>query len=259
MLVKALIEIGKKDSCQVLVTTHVPLLSGLLPTEGLRLVEKTSKGPEVHFGTSGVYERICDTLGLLPDKAITGAKALVLVEGVTDVEFLKYTAKTLKDAGHIPFTLEEKGICPISIGGCGNLKHWLTKKIADQFNIPWGILLDSDAGTPEAPKNLQEIQSLVAAGKKAHLTRKREPENYILPEVLTPYLNGNPTPAYTDICDAKTIIGSVTSTRTSVVLEKFWTLMSAEQIRRAERYQDGGGDRFEFTEMIIDFTGLTSP
>lgn len=256
MLVQALIEIAQKESCQVLLTTHVPALAGLLPIEGLRLVEKSDRKPKVSFGTTDVLDRICETLGLLPERGVTGAKALVLVEGVSDVGFLHHACSALKTAGYIPATFEEKGICPVSIGGCGNLNHWLTKKIADQFKIPWGVLLDSDAGTAEANKNIQEIQRLKADGKKAYLTRKREPENYISPDVLTPYLDGNPPPAYTDTCDAKTIIGRATKTRTTGVLEKFWPLMTAQQIRQAETYKENGVSRFEFTEMIVDFSSL---
>ena len=34
MLIRALVEVGAKGNCQVLVTTHVPALAGLLPVSG---------------------------------------------------------------------------------------------------------------------------------------------------------------------------------------------------------------------------------
>src|SRR5690606_32817201 len=37
MLIEAFIRLGQKDNCQVLLTTHVPALGAMLPTEGLRL------------------------------------------------------------------------------------------------------------------------------------------------------------------------------------------------------------------------------
>jgi predicted ATP-dependent endonuclease of OLD family len=252
MLVRALVEVGNKDNCQVLVTTHVPALAGLLPVDGLRLIEKDVTGRTVHFGSDAVIEKIAQTLGVLIDPRASRAKALVLVEGPSDIVFLRHTAEQLKAGGYIPATLEDRGILPVSIGGCGLLKHWITKRIAEQFNIPWGLLLDSDLGTPEHGQNLRQVQSLRHAGKKAYVTRKREPENYILPEVVTSHISGM-TVSLTDTCDAKREISIATSKGTAEVLEFFWTQMSTEQIRRAEKYTEGGIAYYEFTEILTDF------
>lgn len=256
MLVRALVQVGRKDNCQVLVTTHVPALAGLLPTDGLRLVEKSVAGRVIDFGNESVIERIAKSLGVLIDPHASRAKALVLVEGPGDVVFLRHTADQLKAGGHIPATLEEKGILPISIGGCGSLGHWLTKRIADQFNIPWALLLDSDLGTSEAGQNLNQVEQVRATGRKAYVTRKREPENYILPEVVRPHFTGGANAAWTDASDAKKDIGAATSKRPTEVLEFFWTRMNTEQIRRAEKYTDGGLDRYEFTEILTDLLTL---
>ena len=181
---------------------------------------------------------------------------LVLVEGPSDIVFLRHTAEQLKAGGHIPATLEERGILPVSIGGCGLLKHWITKRIAEQFNIPWALLLDSDLGTPEQGQNLTQVQAVRQTGKKAHVTRKREPENYILLEVITPHITGGAAVVLTDTCDAKREISIATSKSAGEVLEFFWTQMNPEQIRRTEKYTDGGIDRYEFTEILTDFLAL---
>jgi hypothetical protein len=48
-----------------------------------------------------------------------------------------------------------------------------------------------------------------------------------------------------------------TSKSQGEVLEFFWTQMNTEQIRRAEKYLDANGqERFEFTEILIDFLTL---
>jgi predicted ATP-dependent endonuclease of OLD family len=193
---------------------------------------------------------------VLIDPRASRAKALVLVEGPGDIVFLRHTAEQLKAGGHIPATLEEKGILPISIGGCGLLKHWIAKRIAEQFNIPWALLLDSDSGTPESAKNMKQIEQVRADGKKAYLTKKREPENYILPEVVVPHFTGGATAVWTDTSDAKKDIGAATSKSQSEVLEFFWTKMTTEQIRRAEKYTDGGTDRYELTEILTDLLSL---
>lgn len=257
MLVRALIQVGQRDNCQVLVTTHVPALAGLLPVDGLRFIEKKEGQPDIRFGSDDVLSDIADSLGVLPDPNASSAKALLLVEGAGDVVFVRHTALKLKEGGHIPQTPEEKGILPVIIGGCGNLKHWRTKKLADQFGIPWATLLDSDLGTPEEQKNRDAIAELQKLGKKAYITKKREPENYILPEVIKPFVKVGGPVAYTDTDDAKKIIGAATVKRQEDVLEKFWQLMTTEQIRRAEKYvDDKGAERFELTEILSDVLTL---
>jgi hypothetical protein len=257
MLIRALIQIGMKDTCQVLVTTHVPALAGLLPTDGLRFVEKNDKVISILYGSDDVLEKISNSLGVLPDPNVGSAKALILVEGPSDVVFLRHAATSLKSAGHLASTLDEKKVFAIPIGGCGNLKHWKTKKLADQFGIPWGILLDSDLGTAEEPRRKASIDALKKEGKKAYLTRKREPENYILPEVITPHIRSGGALSYSDTDDAKQKIAVATIRRADDVLEAFWVLMTPVQIRATESYTDSAGKaRFEFSEMISDLLTL---
>jgi putative ATP-dependent endonuclease of the OLD family len=118
------------------------------------------------------------------------------------------------------------------------------------------LLLDSDLGTPEEGRNLAQIEQVRQEGRKAYVTRKREPENYILPEVVTPHFTGSATATWTDSSDAKKDIGTATSKGQGEVLEFFWTKMNVEQIRLAEKYIDGGSERYEFTEMLTDFLAL---
>jgi predicted ATP-dependent endonuclease of OLD family len=256
MLVRALVQVGGRDNCQVLVTTHVPALAEMLPVAGLRLVERTHTSRSIAYGDNAVIERIAQSLGVLIDPRASRAKALVLVEGPGDVVFLRHTSEQLKAGGYIPATLEERDILPISIGGCGLLKHWIAKRIAEQFNIPWALLLDSDLGTSTAGQNSKQVQQVRADGKKAYVTRKRELENYILPEVVVPHLAGGATVTWTDTSDAKKDIGAATSKSAGEVLEFFWTKMTAEQIRRAEKYTESGTDRYEFTEMFTELLSL---
>lgn len=258
MLIRALLSLSARSDCQILVTTHVPALAGLLPIDGLRFIEQTADGVSVYFGDDSVLDQISNSLGVLPDRGVTGAKGLLLVEGPSDVTFVGHAAKCLHAANHIPSTLDAKQICMVAIGGCGNLKHWVTKKLAEQFGIPWAILLDSDLGTTEEEKNKQAITKYVPAGVYTFVTRKREPENYILPEVVTPHVHSSCTLAsYTDSCDAKKIIGAATMKRQEEVIESFWTKMTVEQIRSVERYSDEKGEtRYELTEMLTLVLGI---
>jgi hypothetical protein len=257
LLIRSLKKLGGREKCQIIVTTHVPALAGLLPVEGLRLLEQSPNGVEANFGSDDVLDKISQSLGVIPEKGVTRAKALILVEGPSDVVFLRHAAQALKNAGHLPSTLEERSIFPVAVGGCGTLKHWVTKRIADQFNIPWGVLLDSDLGTPEESHNRQTAADISSKGKKVYLTRRREAENYIHPDVVRPHLKSNALLGYSDTDDAKEIIARAVMKRKEMVLETFWPMMSPQQIRQVEQYTDANGEqRFEITEMLRDFLTL---
>lgn len=254
MLIEAFIKLGQKDNCQVLLTTHVPALGAMLPIEGLRLVRKTDHGPVVEYGNDDIIEEIAKTLGVLPDPIPKGAQALLLVEGPGDIVFLRHASELLKGNGHITHSFAEKNIALVIMGGCGTLKHWRTKRIAEQFEVPYGVFLDADLTNPVNSKlNAEHIAELRAEGKKAHLTRKNEIENYIDVTVL-----GLPagTVVITDISDAKKDIARTKRVRDTEVTERYWPLMTIEQIRAREIYNDGAIDRYELTEIISDFLSM---
>ncbi len=250
MLIQAFMELANTGNSQIILTTHTPALAGLLPLDSLRFIEKDGNNRKIELGTDEVFEKIADTLGVLPNPVDKNASAMLLLEGKSDISFVKHTALELKTAGHIDHTFDDKKIALVPIGGCGNLKHWRTLQLAEQFEIPYCVLLDSDKGTPEEQKNSEQIEELRQDGIKAYVTRKREPENYIHLDCLN-LPEGNNL-SITDTCDAKVLIANETSTKKSIILETFWTRMTADQIREMEKYSDGGNDRYEFTEMFSD-------
>jgi putative ATP-dependent endonuclease of OLD family len=254
MIIKAFIDLSNTGNSQIILTTHTPALGGLLPLESLRFIEKNGHDRTVELGTEDVFKKIADTLGILADPIPKSAQAILLLEGKSDITFVSHTATQLKNAGHLTYTFEDKNIALIPIGGCGNLKHWRTLQLAEQFQIPYCVLLDSDKGTNEEQKNINTVQELRNAGIKAYITRKREPENYIHLDVLN--LLAGSTLNLTDNCDAKALIAAAKTSRKQNVLEDYWILMSAEQIREVEKYDDNGTDRFEFTEMFTDLLSI---
>lgn len=254
MLIQAFKELSNTGNSQIILTTHTPALGGLLPLESLRFIQKTGNDRTVELGTEDVFEKIAETLGVLADPISKNAKAILLLEGKSDVTFVNHTATQLKSGGHIEHTFEEKRIALVPIGGCGNLKHWTTLRLIDQFAIPYCAMLDSDLGTNEEQQNRENIQKLQNNGIKAYLTRKREPENYVHLDVLN-LPAGSPL-SFTDTCDAKVLIAAEKTSRKQNVLENYWTLMTTEQIREVEKYRDNDTDRYEFTEMFIDFLSI---
>jgi len=250
MLIHAFLELSNTENSQIILTTHTPALAGLLPLDSLRFIENN----QVAMGSDEVFEKIADTLGILSNPISKYANAILLVEGKGDVVFVNHTAKKLKEGGYIQSTFEEKRFAIVPIGGCGNIKHWKTLQLAEQFDIPYCILLDSDKGTPEETDNLTKIQSYRDDGIKAYVTRKREPENYVHIECLE--LEDSDSFSFTDTDDAKVLIGKKKGTRKTNILEDYWAKMTFEQIREVEKYTDNGLDKYEFTEMFTDFLSL---
>nr|WP_238937988.1 TOPRIM nucleotidyl transferase/hydrolase domain-containing protein [Anaerobacillus isosaccharinicus] len=244
-------QLAYNTNSQVVLTTHTPALAGLLPLESLRFVTKEDGKRIIKFNEESVYEEIADTLGLLPEPINNKTKALLLLEGQGDVVFIRHLCEKLKEGDAIPITLQESGFAFIPTGGCGNLKAWKTLKLAEQFNVPWCVLLDSDLPTPEAQKNKDTVSNLRKQGIKAYLTRKREPENYLHLGCFDFSFTIN------DYDDAKVIINQQTGVAKVKVLEYFWPKMSFEQIREMEGFRDDDGEtKYEFTEMILDFLSL---
>ncbi|CAM1369365.1 conserved hypothetical protein [Tenacibaculum litopenaei] len=254
MLIQAFTELSNTGNSQIILTTHTPALAGLLPLDSLRFIQKTGNDRTIELGTEAVFEKIADTLGVLADPISKNANGILLIEGKSDVTFINHTATQLKKGGYINQTFKDKRIALVPIGGCGNLKHWTTLRLIEQFAIPYGVMLDSDLGTNEEQQNRDKIQKLKDNGIKAYLTRKREPENYVHLDVLN--LPADSTLNLTDTCDAKVLIAAEKTSRKQNVLENYWTLMSTEQIREVEKYDDNGTERYEFTEMFTDLLSI---
>lgn len=243
MLMKALLDLANQPNRQILVTTHVPALAGLIPIEGVRYVTKNEEGvPLVKMPSDTVLKEASESLGVLPETGMERARGVVLVEGKSDVTFLRHTIKTLKEAGHLKFDLQDKEIVPILIGGCGSVKHWVTLNLADDLGLPWCVFLDSDiGGSPEQVKSIQKRKEEVEAqGRAFYSTRKREIENYLCPDLIKS-ISGKDV-AYTETCDAKKIIGSTVKMKPDDVIDYFWPSMCAEKMINCSKYVDDSGE-----------------
>lgn len=254
MLINSFMELAYNTNSQVILTTHTPALASLLPLESLRFVTKEHGNRVIKSGEEDVFEEIAHTLGILPEPITHNTKALLLLEGQGDVIFVRHTCEQLKKGRIIPHTLQDRGFALVPTGGCGNLKSWSTLKLAEQFNLPWCVLLDSDIPTAESIKNIKTKDELEKQGIKVYLTRKREPENYLHKDCFKTY---NAEISFTELDDVKKIINMHTQVAASKVLETFWPSMDYQQIREMEKYSDEeGNERYEFTEMILDFLSL---
>ncbi|MBF7728591.1 AAA family ATPase [Pseudomonas sp. N040] len=259
MLIKALLELSNQPSRQIIVTTHVPALAGLMPIDGIRYVTKDENGiPFVKMPDNDVLKEAVESLGVLPETGMERAKAVVLVEGKSDVTFLRHASNTLKAAGHLESSLEDAKIVPILIGGCGSVKHWVTLNLADHLGLPWCVFLDSDIGGP--PEQVASIakrkQEVEGSGRAFYSTRKREIENYLCPDMIDVQTGVRVT--FTDTCDAKKIIGQAVRIKADDVIDKLWPHMTAEQILQSSMYQVGAEQRSELKELIENLLTLVA-
>lgn len=259
MLMNALLDLSSQTNRQIIVTTHVPALAGLMPIEGIRYVTRSERGiPIVKMPSQEVLKEAAESLGVLPETGMERAKGVVLVEGKSDVTFLRHTSNSLKAGGYLPSSLEDAGVVPILIGGCGSVKHWVTLNLADDLGLPWCVFLDSDiGGSPEQVaaivKRRQEVEG---RGRAFYSTRKREIENYLCPDMIDAQTGTRVV--FTDTCDAKKIIGKAVGMKADDVIDRFWPLMTAEQILHRSTYSENGEDRSELKELLENLLRLVA-
>jgi len=259
MLMKALLELSNQTNRQIVVTTHVPALAGLIPIEGIRYVTKDENGiPIVKLPTREVLKEAAESLGVLPETGMERAKGVVLVEGKSDVIFLRHVSNTLKASGDLPSSLEDAGIIPILIGGCGSVKHWVTLNLADDLGLPWCVFLDSDiGGSPEqVAAIMKRKQEVEGRGRAFYSTRKREVENYLCPDMIEAHTGIRVV--FTDTSDAKKIIGKAVGIKADDVIDKLWPLMTAEQILHSSTYYVNDEYHAELKELLENLLKLVA-
>lgn len=177
-LLNALVELSENENTQVLITTHSPSLAGLVNTDKIRFINKVDGLPVVQKGTEENLETIAQTLGMLPDVALSinnlGVHAILCLEGPTDVEFFNHVGKLFD------LDLEnDDRVLTIFLGG-GTLMHWVNKNYLAKLNKPEIHIYDNDV----AKYQIAVDQVNERAGSWAALTNMLEVENYIHPRLI---------------------------------------------------------------------------
>ena len=206
MLVNALIALADDSEAQVMMTTHVPAIAGLVPIESVRFVTRNEAGhPQVEEGADGVLERVAASLGVYPDKR---AKVAIYVEGPHDVSFLGHVSKLY--CSHNPALVDvttDHRIAFIPTGG-GNLKHWVERQYLANAGMIEVHIYDRD--TPADPKYGEHVNTVNNRGTRdiAFLTQRREMENYIHPACIGVEFQYPAEPAFTQWCDVPTLVAA---------------------------------------------------
>jgi predicted ATP-dependent endonuclease of OLD family len=180
MLIESLQVLSRKN-CQIIITSHVPGIAGLLSTPSIRYITPESK-------KYGVIDRasdwelieIANELGVLPDNRV---KLFLCVEGKNDVAFLHNISKILSENGSVKINLfEDDRIAVLPLGGSSSLKQFIYKHYLKAFRLPEIHILDKDINNDisKLQKKLDERQD----GSKIIRTQRREMENYIHRDVI---------------------------------------------------------------------------
>lgn len=184
MLMIALEELASLPNVQVIVTTHVPALAGLIPTTSLRLVTKSQGGPVVSGGSDAIYGSIAATLGVIADKRL---EVLVCVEGPTDVRHLKAISKLHRQQhADVPCLTTDPRIAVIPMGG-STLLDWVSQNYlgnagARQFHLYDKWPLEADGTSKYQPAC--DAMNARGDGFRACITQKWEVENYLHADVI---------------------------------------------------------------------------
>lgn len=284
-IIRALRELSDTGD-QVILTTHVPGLAGLIPLESLRYIDRTPETGEIRVreGTPDVYEEIANALGVLPDPIQRqNLKVAVLVEGKTDIDALRSMAKVMADAGDITAFDEEKIFWTIG-GGDSTLMDWIERRYLDKLCIPQVIIQDSDRTAAAVPLNQKKAQWLQSMQSIPHvtafLTKKRSMENYLHPDAIERATSGAVKIADTVDPDfdkfALVFSGLLTEARKAKKINNFYPTdhngkritetgeaackriicgylmgqMTADEIKQRATYQDGTETKNEVREWL---------
>ena len=203
ILFEALRELSEQPGCQVVVTTHTPVLAKDIPINSLRYIDITDIGRQIHSYGEDTYTQVAKALGVLPDHKV---KVFIGVEGVNDIDFLKNISQVLLQAGEdvIDLTkLEAEGeIIFVPLGG-SSLTLW-THRLAG-LNRPEFHLFDRDQPPTTKSSHQDAVDAINArANAIAMLTKKREMENYIHPQAIENSIDVNL--AYGDFDDVPELV-----------------------------------------------------
>jgi len=184
MLMRAFCELSEYPNCQVMLSTHTPVLARLVPAECLHYVDVEESGSRsIYQGDEETYRLVAESLGVLPDHDV---KVFIGVEGNNDINFLMAMAKMLIDNGEdIPnlCELEEEGkIIFFPLGG-SNLALW-TSRLAG-LNRPELYVFDRDTEPPAKSKYHKSVEEISARPEcTVFETSKNEMENYLHPDAI---------------------------------------------------------------------------
>ncbi|HAI69148.1 MAG TPA: hypothetical protein DCM38_06895 [Gammaproteobacteria bacterium] len=215
LVIKTLKDLSMQDGCQIILTTHVPALAGMVPVNCLRrIVQDDDKQRRVEFGTDEILQSIADDLGVFPDQQmqdfvrLEGPKVFVCVEGPTDVSFFYHVSRLFKEEvdNTLPCMETDPRIIILHLGGSA-LKDWVKLNYLKKLKLPEFHLYDRD--NDNKYQNTCDVVNARNDGSQAGLTQKREMENYLHPDAIEKGIRENGIGVKVEVNDDDSVIEAV--------------------------------------------------
>lgn len=268
MLIRALLDLAILPKTQILVTTHTPALAGLMPISSLRYITKNENNQHTieHASNDEILISISNDLGIYPFGAIsnTQCKGYIFVEGVSDVVFLKHiVAKFAENSIIAKDYIESLDIQLLISGGSDNLKHWVNYKLIESLQKPWAVFFDSDNDGQNCDKYRKNLSTQAKYPQIVfHLTKKRECENYLHPNVILRETNNSVIYVPDSFSDQKLLLHPQLLPHIAVkktnLIEKLWGKTTFEEILESCTDSDGNNEFLGFINRVEDRFGLIS-
>ena len=190
LLLSTLQRLTTDPTRQVIVTTHTPMLARAVPEHQLRFIHDGGPNRALATGGGELNAHISKSLGVLADHSV---KAFIAFEGPNDIMFLSEISRVLNQAGENVSNLEASEangeIIFIPLGG-SCLALWADRLQA--LNRPEIHICDRDNPPDQEPKYADHAAAVNArVGCTAHITAKREMENYIHPDAIAEAYQAN--------------------------------------------------------------------
>ncbi len=203
ILLSALRELSEQPGCQVVFTTHTPVLIREVPLASIKHVSTVDAGLRtVIENDPNSYRRVASSLGVIADHDV---RLFIGVEGVNDIDFLCGISDILRAGGEDVLDLrlleDQRRIVFVPVGG-SNLALW-THRLAG-LSRPEFHLYDRDEQPPQVSSHQGAVDKLLARGATALLTNKREMENYIHRDAVSASIGVNP--AFGDFDDVPDLV-----------------------------------------------------
>lgn len=234
LLVETLQQMSEEDSCQLLLTTHVPALAGQIQVESVRHITRDLSGEvTISKGAEGVYEAIAKDLGVLPDNRV---QLFVCVEGPHDVSFLTLLCRALLSENiMVPDFESDPRVVLLPLGG-STLKQWVNEHYLRGLGKPEFHIYDRDTGEPPKYQDAVDRVNARTDRSSARLTKMRELENYLHPDAILDSLGVSISFTTTD--DVPSMVGNSMGWNDKTAKKKLNSLsvakMNSERLKQSD-------------------------
>lgn len=184
LLISALKDLAELPNTQVILTTHVPGLAGLIPLNSLRYVYRNAARKNIiRSNDDQVYREIARNLGVLPEIE-KSVKVLFCVEGSNDISFFKAASGALSlNTPSICNLNSDRRLAFIPLGG-QNLKQWVQNHYLRDLGLPEVHIYDRGLDSPPTYQVYSDSVNSRNDGSWAKILSRNELENYLHPEAI---------------------------------------------------------------------------